>query len=429
MWRIAFLFCPGLLAAEVRIMTLAEAVATAVKQNADVVMARLDEAQAAQAVAIARDPFSPRIGVGSGLAYSSGFPMSIEGASPSIFQARARQYLFNRQQSYLVAHARENVRGAGIARAITAEDVAFRTTGLYLDVERANRMVELTECQVTSLTKVTETVSGQVAEGRELPVVLKRAQLNMQRARQLAQAVDGDREMLERSLAVILGFSAEDRVRPAATERATPPVPPTVEEAVRQALDTSRQMRRLQSAIAAKELEIQGFRAARLPRVDLVAQYGLFARFNNYEDYFQRFERNNAQIGVSFELPLLPGPAIGAQTAQGRAAIRQLQTQIDAVRNRVALDTRAAYREVQDAGVAREVARLDLEVARDTLSVALAQMEEGRAPKSQVEETRFREDEKWIALYDSQYALEKARWNLARLTGDLAVTLAALAAP
>jgi outer membrane protein TolC len=99
------------------------------------------------------------------------------------------------------------------------------------------------------------------------------------------------------------------------------------------------------------------------------------------------------------------------------------------VRNRVALDTRAAYREVQDAGEAREVARLDLEVARDTVSVALAQMEEGRAPKSQVEEKRFREDEKWIALYDSQYALEKARWNLARLTGDLAVTLAALAAP
>ena len=414
-----------MLAAEVRTMTLAEAVASAVKQNPDVVIARLDEMQAAQAVQIARDPFTPRIGVGSGLAYSSGFPMSIEGASPSIFQARARQYLFNRPQSYQVAQARENVRGAAIATAITAEDIAFRTTNLYLDADRANRLLELTERQVASLEKIAGTIENRVEEGRELPIESKRAQLNMRRARQLAQTVDGDRDLLERSLAVIVGFGADDRVRPAATERSTPPAPPTIEEAVREALETNRQLRRLESSIAAKELEIRGYRAARLPRVDLVAQYALFARFNNYEDYFQRFERNNGQIGVSFELPLLPGPAIGAQTAQGQAAIRQLRTQIEAVRNQVALDTRAAYRQVQDAGSAREVARLDLEVARDAVSVTLAQMEEGRAPLRQLEEARYRENEKWIDFYDAQYALEKARWNLARLTGDLALIAAA----
>ena len=406
-------------------MTLAEAVATAVKQNPDVVMARLDETQAAQAVRIAKDPFTPRIGVGSGLAYSSGFPMSIEGASPSIVQARARQYLFNRPQSLQVDQARENVRGAGIATSITAEDVAFRATNLYLDAERASRMAELLERQVDNLQKITETVEGRVAEGRELPIELKRARFNLQRARQLAGTTAGDREMLERSLAVVVGMSAEDRVQPAGTERAAPPVPPTVEDAVREAMETNRQIRRLESSITAKELEIRGYRAARLPRIDLVAQYAMFGKFNNYEDYFQKFERNNGQIGVSFELPLLPGPAIGAQTAQGEAAIRQLRARIGAVRNQVALDTRAAYRQLQSAGEARELALLDLEVARDTVSIALAQMEEGRAALRQVEEARFRESEKWIALYDANHALEKARWNLARLTGDLAAGVAA----
>jgi len=29
------------------------------------------------------------------------------------------------------------------------------------------------------------------------------------------------------------------------------------------------------------------------------------------------------------------------------------------------------------------------------------------------------ENAKWIALYDAQYALEKARWNVLRLTGQL----------
>jgi hypothetical protein len=36
-----------------------------------------------------------------------------------------------------------------------------------------------------------------------------------------------------------------------------------------------------------------------------------------------------------------------------------------------------------------------------------------------VEAARMSEGDKWIAVYDAQYALEKARWNLARLAGTL----------
>src|SRR5450631_2753847 len=104
---------PCLLRAEVRPMTLRQAVETALKQNPDIALARFDEEKARQGVRVARDPFTPRLIVGSGLAYSNGFPMSIEGSAPSIVQARATQFLFNRQQSFAVAQAREQVRGAG----------------------------------------------------------------------------------------------------------------------------------------------------------------------------------------------------------------------------------------------------------------------------------------------------------------------------
>src|SRR5712692_4827826 len=103
--------CSVALRAEVHVMPLRQAVDRALEQNPDIALARLDEQKAAQAVRLAKAPFSPTIGAGSGLAYSSGFPMSIDGAAPSIVQARATQFIFNRQQSYLVAEARENVRG------------------------------------------------------------------------------------------------------------------------------------------------------------------------------------------------------------------------------------------------------------------------------------------------------------------------------
>src|SRR5438552_14214028 len=86
--------------AEVHTLTLKQAVEIALKQNGDVVLARLDEQKARAAVRVARDPFVPKVYGGSGLAYTSGYPSSIEGAAPSIFQARTDMALFNRPQSY-----------------------------------------------------------------------------------------------------------------------------------------------------------------------------------------------------------------------------------------------------------------------------------------------------------------------------------------
>ena len=121
-------------------MTLRQAVETALKQNPDLVLARLEEEKTRQAVRVARDPFVPKLVVGSGMAYTNGFPMSIEGSAPSIVQATATQYLFNRPQNYIVAQARENARSAQLGTAAKQEDVAYRTTSLYLDAERAARV-------------------------------------------------------------------------------------------------------------------------------------------------------------------------------------------------------------------------------------------------------------------------------------------------
>src|SRR5512141_2954296 len=111
---LALILTVGAAAAQVRTITLREAVDLALKQNPEIALARLEETKAAEAIRVARDPFAPKIAAGSGLAYSSGIPMSIEGATPSIIQAQASQFIFNRPQTNLVAQARETARGAAI---------------------------------------------------------------------------------------------------------------------------------------------------------------------------------------------------------------------------------------------------------------------------------------------------------------------------
>jgi outer membrane protein len=418
---------PCLHAAE-RKMTLRQAVTLAVQQNPDVALARFDEESARLAVRVAKDPFTPRVTVGSGLAYSNGFPMSIEGSAPSIVQAKATQYLFNRQQSFVVAQAKEDARGAGMTVAAKREEVAYRTASLYLDAERAARVGTLARRDLESLQKVLDTVQAQVQEGRALPLAEKQAAFNLARARQIAENLEADQAAAETALAVAVGLTADDRVRPVEGTRPVPPVGEPGEQSIQAALERHPELRRLQSQIAAKGLEVRGEKAARLPRVDLIGQYGLFAKFNNYEDYFRSFQRSNGQIGMSVQIPLFSGPGVAAQVAQTQAEIGKLRTQLNNTRNQISADLQASYRDVKKAETAAEVARLDLDVTREQLSVNLAQMQEGRLSLRQVEESRIAENDKWIAFYDAQYALEKARWNVLRLSGSLTGAIEALPA-
>jgi outer membrane protein TolC len=105
--------------------------------------------------------------------------------------------------------------------------------------------------------------------------------------------------------------------------------------------------------------------------------------------------------------------------SQTETDITHLRVQLNSARNQISADLQQSYRDVKKAELAAEVARLDLEVAREQLGVNLAQMQEGRLTLRQVEEARVAENDKWIAFYDAQYAVEKARWAVLRLTGDL----------
>jgi len=407
-------------------MTLRQAVETALKQNSDITLSRLDEEKARQGVRLAKDPFLPRITVGSGLAYTSGFPMSIEGSAPSVLQANATASLFNRQQTLALAQAKEDSRGASISAESKLGEVAFRTASLYLDAGRAARIGALARKDAASLQQVMDTVRAQVQEGRALPLTEKQAAYNMARASALADGLDDDCAAAETSLAVALGFTAEDQIIPVDRETPALTLPDSEEAAVQTALQSNLDIRQLQSQIASKEIEMRGEKAARLPRADLVAQYGMLAKFNNYAQYFQRFQRNNGQIGVSFQLPIFAGPGVSAQTARAAADVTRLKIECDNQRNRIRSDIQASFREVKKSQTAAEVSRLDLEVAREQLSVDLAQMQEGRATLRQVEESRIVENDKWIAFYDAQYGIDRARWNVLRLTGQLTASIEAL---
>lgn len=408
----------GLSMAEVHSLTLREAVDMALKESPDVVLARLDQQKAQAAIRIAKEPFAPKVYAGSGAAKVWGYPMGIEGAAPSIVQTRTDMALYNRPKQFEVARVRENARGAAISTEEKSDDVAYQTATQFLDVQEMARRLESLRLEMDSLQSAAASTNLRVQEGRELPIEAKRVALDQARARQRFDAMRDDLDYAEAALAVVLGYPADDRVLPVEQERPVAQVPESEQAARDLALQNSRAIRRLESDLQAKGFELREYQSVRWPIVDLVAQYALFAK-SDYEGFFAKFQRNNGELGASIQVPVWPGSAAKGEIQQTQADILSLRTQVNQTRNRIELDTQKSYQELQKATSASEVARLDLDYAREQVSVLLAQLGEGRVQQQKVDEARFTEQEKWIAFYDAQHAVEKARLDLLHQTGTL----------
>ena len=296
--------------------------------------------------------------------------------------------------------------------------MAYQTATLFLDAQQMARNKQSLQLEVESLQRVSSAVGVQVEEGRQLPIENKRVAVDLARASQRLTALSDDLDYSEASLAVVLGYRGG---RPcsagAGRSRAPWKSPPANRPPRNWPCKTTRIFASCESQLQAKGFEVKEAQAARLPVIDLVAQYALFAK-TNYENFFTRFQRNNGELGVSIQIPILTGSASKGLASQAQTDILELRAQVGQIRNRIQLDTQKSYQELQKATSAQEVARLDLDYTRDQVSLLLAQLGEGRATQQQVDNARLAEQEKWIAFYDAQHAVENARLDLLRADGN-----------
>jgi outer membrane protein TolC len=409
--------------AEVRTLTLRDALDIALKQNPDVVLARLDQQRARAQVTIAKDPFVPKVFAGSGAAYTNGFPMSIDGNAPALVQAKTQMAIFDRPQSLRAAQANEAARGSEIDIGLRQDEVAYRVASLFFDADQASRSLTAVELQSQSLTRVRELTAVRVSEGRELPIESSKADLKVLQAQQRRAELADSIADTETSLAQVLGFNPGDRVQPAQEDRRLTGQFDSEEAAIQQALEGSREIKRLESNLQAKNLEAKSYKAERLPKVDLVAQYSLLSKYNNYEKFFGAFQRHNVELGASFTIPVLTGRSATAYVAQAQADIDKIRTQIGQTRSRITADLQHAYRDIRRTESAQKLARADLDLARDQLTLDLTRYDEGQVTMAQVEASRAAEQEKWIVYYDTQHAAEVARLTVLRQTGTLVASL------
>jgi outer membrane protein TolC len=164
-----------------------------------------------------------------------------------------------------------------------------------------------------------------------------------------------------------------------------------------------------------------GEKGGYLPAVDIIGLYQVLAKYNNYDKYFQpnSFQRNNVTIGISAHIPIF-SQKTRASVGLAKTRVQEAEIQLGTRRQEVRLEVRQKAQSVRELDAGREVARLDLKLARETMEMVQAKFEQGQATLRDIEQARLDESDRWVAFLDAEFAWQQGQLTLLQATGQLA---------
>lgn len=426
----AFLLFPAGLSAEPvplkRVVELALSHATAAS------VAAAEEQRVAAAYRDLHNNYIPQVNTGAGLGWSYGFPLSLEGSAPSLFNITAQSALLNPSLRQFIKAARVDTHVASLSSKDQRNQVIQDAAQSYAELAKwEQRLIRLHQTE-TEADKMHEAVAQRVKEGIDSELDEIKARLSTARMRLRVAEAQGAADVLREHLAKLTGL-------PSATIQTDPdsiPGPPAPPQ--NSTPDSAASSPAVEAAVEharAQYLRAKGEHRALWPSFDFAAQYALLSKFNNFQNYYipsrpcftpvgevlcvtNVFQQNNATVGVSIRFPILNASQRSkAQLADADA--RKASKQAEAVKNQFSEETLRLQRSVTQLQAARDVAQLEYEIADKNATAVQTRMDQGSANLHDLDDARTQLSERFIALQDVTFELQRAELGLMRSTGEL----------
>jgi outer membrane protein TolC len=393
------------------------AIELALKNSVTTGIAAADLQRARATYAQSRDLFLPSMVLGSGLAYSNGFPLSLEGSAPSLFNVNVQSFLFNPAQRQYVKAARSGIEQTTSQNAERRNDVIMETALDYIQLDVLQSSIIVAREQHLMSAKLQDIVSQRVQAGLDSPVDLKRAQLAAARTRlQLGQA-QAAADQLRQRLSQLTGLPANSIVTSAETIPSLPVVSQD-DDLAAQFAAKSPAFKMAEQFAESKVLRAKGEKNQLYPTVDLVAQYAVLARYNNYDLFFNKFQRHNLTIGAAIRIPFFnPSQHAAAQAAAADAAKATKEAQN--VKDQISAETLRLQRSVRELAEARDISKLEHQLAESDIETAHARIESGTATLKDEQSAKITLQQRYAAYLDSSFQVDKAQIQLLRQVGEL----------
>jgi len=398
-------------------MTLKRAIELALQNSRDIQVAKIQASIADRAAMITKAQFLPNVYAGSGAGYTYGIPETPGGRAPALFNVTYTEQIFNEPLRGQGKEQQEQARAQKIALEDTRNSVISRTASAYLELVKVRHSAELLQKEKSSADKIYEVVQQRTGEGLSLPIEVTRAQLTKAQVAQRLLQLQGRQDELEVFLRNQCGLAPEQEFDVVPED-----LPGAAEQEganlIALAMQDNTELRLAQSDVQAKTFRLAGEKRGYWPTLELVSVYSLLAKFNNYDQYFNAFQRNNFNAGVQVQVPIFSA-STKASVALAQTNLEASKASLSSKKNLVSADVRRKTRRVREADAAKEVARLELQLVQQDLAQLQARFEEGKAGLQEVEKSRLDENEKWMTLLDATFQRQQAQLDLLKTAGQL----------
>ncbi len=402
-------------------ITLHRAVELALTHATGIGIAAADQQRAAAGYRVLRNSYIPQLTAGAGIGWSDGFPLSLEGAAPSLFNVNAQSALINPALKDFIRAAQSDVAVSNLQIKDQRNQIIQDTVLSYAELAKwEQRQSRMREAE-SAAEKMEAAVAQRVKEGIDSEVDNTRARLSVARVRlRLAEAA-GAADVLREHLSKLTGVPTPSFEIDPDSLPALPTVKPdekTEEDSLDKTADANPAVQAAVEHARAQYLRAKAEHKSLWPSVDFAAQYANLADYNNYESYYKNFQPNNATVGVAIHLPFL-NYAQHARVQEAESEARKAKKQAEATRNQVSEETLRLQRSVTQMQAARDVAELEYEIAKKNIEAVRTRMESSTANLHDLDNAQTQASERLIQLQDVTFELERSQVELMRATGGL----------
>jgi outer membrane protein TolC len=398
-------------------LTLKRTIELALENSKDIQVAKLQASLAERSGQFTRSQFLPNLYAGSGAGYTYGIPETPGGRAPALFNLTYTQELLNGPLRGQAKELQEQARSQRILVADMQNAVIARTAASYLELVMVRHSLDLLRKEGESADKILGITQEREKENLELPVEVTRSQLTKARVVQRILQLEGRQDELEVFLRGQTGL-AQDAPMDLSPEELPGEAEQEGANLVARAMQSNTSLLAGEADVRAKEFRLQGEKRGYYPTVQLVGVYSLLAEFNNYLEFFKTFQRNNVNAGVQVQVPIFSAQT-KASIALAQVNLEVSKAKLASQRNEVSGAVRQKTRHLREKDAAKDVARLELQLAQQNVSVLQSQFGEGRTNLREVERARLEENEKWMAYLDANFQRQQAQLDLLQTAGQL----------
>jgi outer membrane protein TolC len=419
---LAVLVClPASLRAEP--VTLHQAVELALKHATGISIAAADQQHASASYRELRNSYIPQLNAGAGIGWSDGFPLSLEGSAPSLFNVNAQSALINPALKDFIRAAQSDIAVSNLQTKDQRNQVIQDTVLSYAELAKWEQRLSRLRETMAAAEQTQTAVAQRVKEGIDSELDGSKARLSVARLRLRLAEASGAADVLREHLSRLTGvpttsFEIDPESVPALPAVKAEADPET--ETLTRATDANPIVQAAIEHARAQYLRVKAERRSLWPSLDFAAQYANLATYNNYDHYYQpgSFQPNNATVGVAIHLPFL-NLAQHERVKEAESEAFKATKQAEAAHNQVSEETLRLERSVTQMQAARDVAELEYEIAQKNIEATRTRMDSGAANLHDLDNARTQASESQITLQNVTFELERSQVALMRATGDL----------